>query len=243
MPSTNSASLSPSQAVQVCSSYLDVQNNTYRPAITIDETFYRLHERAILRQIPAGFRFDEGDGVTVAWFHYQSDSIEIMATAAKIRDAIKHSELQPHATVQHNVRIGELYYSEALLIPDQIAINHPESLRRAGHEHKSSTRAPCKSATYYFHPVPGWAQEVADQINADIITIPPDEQGATITHESLAKALDREFSGTLAKTACDECHGTGFYTGLIVAERDDLPSWRPGDEFEAARKAALAALK
>jgi len=32
----------------------------------------------------------------------------------------------------------------------------------------------------------------------------------------------------------------GFWTGYIVANADQLPSWVPGDEFEAARKAALA---
>ncbi len=34
----------------------------------------------------------------------------------------------------------------------------------------------------------------------------------------------------------------GLYAGLIVANQDDLPAWVPGDEFEAARKAALAAV-
>jgi Zn-dependent M28 family amino/carboxypeptidase len=33
----------------------------------------------------------------------------------------------------------------------------------------------------------------------------------------------------------------GFWTAYQVAQRDLLPSWIPGDEFEAARKAALAA--
>jgi Zn-dependent M28 family amino/carboxypeptidase len=31
----------------------------------------------------------------------------------------------------------------------------------------------------------------------------------------------------------------GFWTGLIVANADRMPSWNPGDEFEAARLAAL----
>lgn len=31
----------------------------------------------------------------------------------------------------------------------------------------------------------------------------------------------------------------GFWTGLIVANADRMPSWNPGDEFEAARQAAL----
>ncbi len=30
----------------------------------------------------------------------------------------------------------------------------------------------------------------------------------------------------------------GFWTGLIVANADEMPSWVPGDEFEAVRKAA-----
>lgn len=34
----------------------------------------------------------------------------------------------------------------------------------------------------------------------------------------------------------------GFWTGYIVANANELPSWVPGDEFEAARKAALKAL-
>jgi Zn-dependent M28 family amino/carboxypeptidase len=33
----------------------------------------------------------------------------------------------------------------------------------------------------------------------------------------------------------------GFYTGYQVAQRDELPAWTPGDEFEAARKRALEA--
>jgi Zn-dependent M28 family amino/carboxypeptidase len=33
----------------------------------------------------------------------------------------------------------------------------------------------------------------------------------------------------------------GFFVGLEVAETPELPAWNPGDEFEAARKAALGA--
>jgi len=32
-----------------------------------------------------------------------------------------------------------------------------------------------------------------------------------------------------------------FRVGLAVAERDALPAWTPGDEFEAIRQAALEA--
>lgn len=35
----------------------------------------------------------------------------------------------------------------------------------------------------------------------------------------------------------------GFYSGLIAAEADEMPRWTPGDEFEAAREAALEALE
>ncbi len=34
----------------------------------------------------------------------------------------------------------------------------------------------------------------------------------------------------------------GFYCGLIVADQDAMPQWKKGDEFEAARQKALAAL-
>jgi Zn-dependent M28 family amino/carboxypeptidase len=34
----------------------------------------------------------------------------------------------------------------------------------------------------------------------------------------------------------------GFYSGWLIAQADAMPSWNPGDEFEAARKKALAAL-
>jgi len=34
----------------------------------------------------------------------------------------------------------------------------------------------------------------------------------------------------------------GFWTGLRVANADAMPSWNPGDEFEAVRKAALEAV-
>ncbi len=35
----------------------------------------------------------------------------------------------------------------------------------------------------------------------------------------------------------------GYWTGLAIANADEMPTWNPGDEFEAARKAALAELE
>ena len=35
----------------------------------------------------------------------------------------------------------------------------------------------------------------------------------------------------------------GYWTGLAIANADDVPSWKPGDEFEAARLRALEALR
>jgi hypothetical protein len=34
-----------------------------------------------------------------------------------------------------------------------------------------------------------------------------------------------------------------FLIGLAVAQSDEMPSWNPGDEFEAARREALAAVE
>ena len=33
----------------------------------------------------------------------------------------------------------------------------------------------------------------------------------------------------------------GLYMGWLVAQADEMPEWKPGDEFEAARKKALRA--
>jgi len=35
----------------------------------------------------------------------------------------------------------------------------------------------------------------------------------------------------------------GFYTGYLIADQQDLPMWNSGDEFEAARQAAVAAVE
>ena len=35
----------------------------------------------------------------------------------------------------------------------------------------------------------------------------------------------------------------GYWTGLAIANADEMPTWTPGDEFEAARKAAIAELE
>jgi Zn-dependent M28 family amino/carboxypeptidase len=35
----------------------------------------------------------------------------------------------------------------------------------------------------------------------------------------------------------------GYWTGLAIANADELPAWTPGDEFEAARKRALEAVE
>ena len=47
---------------------------------------------------------------------------------------------------------------------------------------------------------------------------------------------DWEFSGLV------EDARFGFLAGLLIANSDDLPAWRPDDEFEAARLEALNAL-
>ena len=44
---------------------------------------------------------------------------------------------------------------------------------------------------------------------------------------------DWDFSGMVEDTQLD------FYLGVKVANQTALPAWKPGDEFEAARKKAL----
>jgi len=52
---------------------------------------------------------------------------------------------------------------------------------------------------------------------------------------------DEYYDGWNLEGAVDDAR-LGFWVGLFVADADEMPSWRPGDEFEAARKAAIAAL-
>ena len=69
------------------------------------------------------------------------------------------------------------------------------------------------------------------------------------------KALQERFESTCYHQPCDEVSAgwdlsglaedarLAFGAGLAIANADELPTWKPGDEFEAARKAALAALE
>jgi len=62
-----------------------------------------------------------------------------------------------------------------------------------------------------------------------------------------------EYESTCYHQPCDEIHDDwdlsglvedatlGFWAGLAIANADEMPAWNPGDEFEAARKAAITA--
>lgn len=49
-----------------------------------------------------------------------------------------------------------------------------------------------------------------------------------------------EYDGSWSFEGMIEDAQLGFHLGLEIANRDELPAWVPGDEFEAARKKALA---
>jgi Zn-dependent M28 family amino/carboxypeptidase len=67
------------------------------------------------------------------------------------------------------------------------------------------------------------------------------------------KKLQERYESTCYHQPCDEISDEwdysgmiedaqiGLYCGLAIANADAMPTWNPGDEFEAARKAALAA--
>jgi Zn-dependent M28 family amino/carboxypeptidase len=71
---------------------------------------------------------------------------------------------------------------------------------------------------------PGWGKEQIEKHDQENYHQPSDEL-----------TPDWNFDGMVEDTQL------GFVTGLAVAEADELPAWTPGDEFEAARKAAIAA--
>lgn len=73
------------------------------------------------------------------------------------------------------------------------------------------------------HP-PGWGKEQVEKFEAENYHQPSDE----LTPEW-------NFDGMV-----DDAR-LGFLCGLWVAEQDEMPTWTRGDEFEAARQAAIAA--
>jgi Zn-dependent M28 family amino/carboxypeptidase len=71
----------------------------------------------------------------------------------------------------------------------------------------------------------GWGKERIDAFNDRDYHQPSDELGADWNFDGMVE--DARF---------------GFWAGIIVANDAALPSWNPGDEFEAARRSALEAL-
>ena len=52
-----------------------------------------------------------------------------------------------------------------------------------------------------------------------------------------------ELDGTWNFDGMVEDAKLGFFAGWLIAEQDEMPQWRPGDEFDAARKRALKELQ
>src|SRR4030095_1852637 len=73
------------------------------------------------------------------------------------------------------------------------------------------------------HP-PGWGLEQIKKNEDENYHQPSDEL-----------TPDWNFDGMVEDTQL------GFLTGLGIAEADEIPTWTPGDEFEAARKGGIAA--
>jgi Zn-dependent M28 family amino/carboxypeptidase len=72
----------------------------------------------------------------------------------------------------------------------------------------------------------GWGKEQQEKFEATSYHQPSDELRP-----------DWDFSGGVEDTQLY------FYLGLRVADASALPAWKPGDEFEAARKKAIADAK
>ncbi len=68
------------------------------------------------------------------------------------------------------------------------------------------------------------------------------EQAELYTREHYHQPTD-EFDEIVELRRHGRGRASGLLRGLLIAEGDAIPTWNPGDEFEAARKAALAALR
>ncbi len=81
------------------------------------------------------------------------------------------------------------------------------------------------SGTDFVGRPPGWGAEQMERYEADNYHQPSDELTPEWTFEGMVQ--DARF---------------GFHAGLLIANDDSLPRWNPGNEFEAARRAALDAV-
>jgi Zn-dependent M28 family amino/carboxypeptidase len=77
-------------------------------------------------------------------------------------------------------------------------------------------------STDYVGKPPGWGRTQEEEWTEHVYHQPSDE----ITSEWV-------FDGMI------EDASIGFYAGWLIAQADAMPTWNPGDEFEAARKKAL----
>ncbi|HEY3571418.1 MAG TPA: M28 family metallopeptidase [Thermoanaerobaculia bacterium] len=73
---------------------------------------------------------------------------------------------------------------------------------------------------------PGWGKEQADDYTKNRYHQPSDEFDPKWDYGGMIEDAQ-----------------LGFYTGLVVANTTKMPTWNPGDEFEAARKKSLMELE
>lgn len=79
----------------------------------------------------------------------------------------------------------------------------------------------------------------------DFIDRPPEwgrEQQDHFTEVNYHQPSD-EYDPSWNFTGMEDDALLGFWTGLAIANADEMPSWNSGDEFEAVRLAALEAAK
>ena len=79
------------------------------------------------------------------------------------------------------------------------------------------------NGTDYIGKPPGWGKQEAEQWEEHVYHQPSDEIDDTWVYDGMIE------DATL-----------GFLSGWVVAQADEMPKWNPGDEFEAARKKAIA---
>jgi Zn-dependent M28 family amino/carboxypeptidase len=82
------------------------------------------------------------------------------------------------------------------------------------------------SGTDYIDRPEGWGKEQREAYTQKSYHQPSDELDDTWNFDGIVEDAQ-----------------LGFFIGLNIANADEMPNWNPGDEFEAARKKALAEVK
>ena len=196
----------------------------------------RLIERAVAAATGGSL---EIGALSLAWFDDQSADGISWADAestSTLQLASLRTELSLWRALTGNLRLGKttIDHLVELIAAEQGRVIKPDQFPDKGSFYRSDQfsfarigvpAAYLDPGTDFVDRPPGWGREQVDHYTEVNYHQPSDEYDPSWNLDGMV---------TDARL--------GFWVGLAIANADDMPSWNPGDEFEAARLEALDAV-